>query len=99
MATDEKRDLILTRSKLETGVEFFVEKIITKEVERIYISSDDEIEIEAVMLNIDEYEFLERRRKEYEVCKSLQASSAKDLLQEIKEDVEIIKKHVERLEK
>ena len=37
MATDEKRDLILTRSKLETGVEFFVEKIITKEVERIYI--------------------------------------------------------------
>ena len=99
MAVDEKRDLILTRSRLQTGVDFFVEKINTKETDKIYIISDDEIEIEAVMLNIDEYEFLERRRKEYEICKSLQASSTKDILEGIREDVESIKRHVEGLEK
>lgn len=51
------------------------------------------------MLNIDEYEFLERRRKEYEICKSLQTASAKDILEGIRKDVESIKRHVERLEK
>jgi len=96
MEIDKKSDLTLTRSKLQTGVDFFVEKIIAKEIDRIYITSDNERENETVLLSVDEYEFLVRRRKEYERYKSLQVSSIKDILQGIGEDVEHIKRRLEK---
>jgi len=48
----------LSRTKLQSSLEAHVDKIFNNELETILITSDDEIEVEAVMISIEDYEYL-----------------------------------------
>ena len=84
----------ISRADLQMGVEFYLEKLVTKEKERLYITSNDEVEVESVIITIDEYELLQTLAKKYEICKSLQDASTTDVLLEIRKDIKDLKQDV-----
>jgi len=56
----EKR-IRLSRTKLQSSLEAHVDKIFNNELETILITSDDEIEVEAVMISTEDYEYLSQQ--------------------------------------
>ena len=64
-APQEQKELSLSRDSLANDLEGYVDKIFNKEIERIYIFSNDETQEEAVMIHPQEYWYLEKSLREY----------------------------------
>ena len=67
----EQKELSLSRDSLANDLEGYVDKIFNKEIERIYILSNDETQEEAVMIHPQEYWYLEKSLREYNRCKKV----------------------------
>jgi len=84
---NEANEMYVSRTLLQTNVEFYVDKIFNEEVKCIYILSSDEIEEEAVMISIDEYEYLKKISRKFAQCKTTMEISTEYIFSEIKEDM------------
>lgn len=84
---NEENEIHVSKSLLQTKIDYYVDKMFNKELKRIYILSSDEIEEEAVMISIDEYEYLEKRSREFARYKEDQQMPTEDMFSEIKENM------------
>ena len=94
-----KNESYIPRAFLAFDVRHYIDQIFKNKKKRIYILSEDEIEPEAVMLSVDEYEDLKKITYEYKILKSIQQTPALQLFQDIRNDLNKIKKATLKLKK
>lgn len=88
---ESEQEIAISKDFLKMGLEQYVEKIVTKEIGRVYILSDDEIEEEAVLISPEEYWHLKKSLREFNRCKKLMQMSTEGMFEVIQKDLQTLK--------
>jgi predicted patatin/cPLA2 family phospholipase len=94
---EEQNELSVSRDSMAKGLEKYVDKIINKEINRVYVLSNDEKEEEVVMIDPEEYWYLKKSLRELNRCKKLMQMSTEGMFEEIQKDLKTLKEDMDIL--
>jgi predicted patatin/cPLA2 family phospholipase len=94
---EEQNELSVSRDSMAKGLEKYVDKIINKEINRVYVLSNDEKEEEVVMIDPEEYWYMKKSLRELNRCKKLMQMSTEGMFEEIQKDLKTLKEDMDIL--